>query len=196
MTVLELYRAQRDSLSQVQAAPPSPTFRVQYQPDAPPVHHTLFAILSSQAMVVGQEELDAIRAAVLSPPESPSPEVILEAVERVLPSLSNEVIAMSLQAMEQVLAQSSAPENLELNDVPPEVWAALCTVVPARGSTLTESISCSSSFAEARDNNHSGASSPMDDSPTNIITMPLFLPGSFQHIMICHSLHKSWASRC
>jgi hypothetical protein len=57
MTVLELYRAQRDTPSQVQAAPPSPTFVVQYQPDAPPVHHTLFAILSSQATVVAQEEL-------------------------------------------------------------------------------------------------------------------------------------------
>jgi hypothetical protein len=69
MTVLELYRAQRDTLSQAQdVPPPSPTFRVQYQPDAPPVYHTLFAILSSQATVVAQEELDAIRAAVPSPP--------------------------------------------------------------------------------------------------------------------------------
>jgi hypothetical protein len=86
MTVLELYRAQRDTPSQVQAAPPSPTFRVQYQPDAPPVFHTLFAILSSQATVVTQEELDTIREAVPSPPETPSPETILEAVERVLPA--------------------------------------------------------------------------------------------------------------
>ncbi|KAN0139705.1 hypothetical protein V8E53_002367, partial [Lactarius tabidus] len=89
MTVLELYRAQRDTLSQVQAAPPSPTFQVQYQPDTPLVSHMLFAILSSQAMVVAQEELDAIREAVPSPPETPSPEVIMEAVECVLPVLSN-----------------------------------------------------------------------------------------------------------
>ncbi|KAN0141436.1 hypothetical protein V8E53_000681 [Lactarius tabidus] len=87
MSVLELYRAQRDTLSQVQAAPPSPTFRVQYQPDAPPVHHTLFAILSSQATVVAQEEFDTIREAVPSPPETPSPETILEAVEQVWAAL-------------------------------------------------------------------------------------------------------------
>jgi hypothetical protein len=147
MTVLELYRAQRDTPSQVQAAPPSPTFRVQYQPDAPPVHHTLFAILSSQATVVAQEEFDAIRAAVPSPPETPSPETVLEAVERVLPALSNETVIRSVQAMEQVLGQSSDPNNLELNDVPQEVWAALCTAVPVRGSTLGASISRSSSFS-------------------------------------------------
>jgi hypothetical protein len=75
MTVLELYRAQRDTPSQAQVAPPSPTFQVQYQPDAPPVYHTLFAILSSQATVVAQEELDAIREAVPSPPETPLPKL-------------------------------------------------------------------------------------------------------------------------
>jgi hypothetical protein len=178
MTVLELYRAQRDTPSQVQATPPSPTFRVQYQPDAPPVHHTLFAILSSQAMVVAQEEMDAIREAVLSPLETPSPEVILEAVECVLPSLANEVVLKLVQAMEQVLNQSLAPDNLKLNNVPLEVWAALCTAVLARGSTLGNTISCSSSFAEARDNIQSGTSSPMDNSPTCIDIPPLFLPGS------------------
>ncbi|KAN0130021.1 hypothetical protein V8E53_012175 [Lactarius tabidus] len=178
MLVLELYRAQRDTPSQVQATPPSPTFRVQYQPDAPPVHHTLFAILSSQVTVVAQEELDAIRLAVPSPPETPSPEIILEAVEHVLPTLSNEVVAMSVQAMEQVLAQSSDLNSLELNDVPPEVWAALRTAVPARGSTLTNSISRSSSFVAARNNIGSGASSPMDDSPTHMAHTPLFLPGT------------------
>jgi hypothetical protein len=97
MTVLELYRAQRDTLSQVQAAPPSPTFRVQYQPDAPPVYHTLFAILSSQATVVAQEELDAIRAAVPSPPTTPSPDVVIDVVERVLPSLTHVEIGKGLQ---------------------------------------------------------------------------------------------------
>ncbi|KAN0138338.1 hypothetical protein V8E53_003801 [Lactarius tabidus] len=131
MTVLELYRVQRDTPSQAQVASPSPTFRVQYQPDAPPVYHTLFAILSSQATVVAQEELDAIRAAVPSPPETPSPETILEAVERVLPVLSNEAMNMSIQAMEHVLNQSTNPNELELNDVPQEVWAALRTAVPS-----------------------------------------------------------------
>jgi hypothetical protein len=151
MTVLELYRAQRDTPSQVQAAPPSPTFVVQYQPDAPPVHHTLFAILSSQATVVAQEEFDAIRIAVPSQPETPSPEIVLEAVERVLPTLANDAITMSVQAMEHVLARSSDPNNLELNDIPPEVWAALRTAVPVRGSSLSDNISRSSSFAEARE---------------------------------------------
>jgi hypothetical protein len=190
MTVLELYRAQRDTPSQVQAAPPSPTYRVQYQPDAPPVYHTLFAILSSQATVVPQEELDAIREAVPSPPEMPSPETVLEAVQRVLPVLSNEVMNMSIQAMEQVLNHSVNPNNLELNDVPQEVWAALRTAVPARGSTLNDSISRSSSFAEARESIGSGASSPMDDSPTHAnVTTPLFLAGSSTHGQHSASYH-------
>jgi hypothetical protein len=98
MTVLELYRAQRDTPSQAQVAPPSPTFQVQYQPDAPPVYHTLFAILSSQATVVAQEEFDAIREAVPSPPETPSPQVVLEAVERVLPVLTHDTVTMSIQS--------------------------------------------------------------------------------------------------
>jgi hypothetical protein len=161
---------------------------VQYQPDAPPVHHTLFAILSSQATVVSREEFEALRVAIPSPPETPSPEVILEAVERVIPSLSNEVIAMSIQAMEQVLADSSGPDNLELNNIPPEVWAALRTAVPARGSSLSETISHSSSFVEARDNTRLGASSPMDDSPTNVNT-PLFLAGSSSEGQISLSYH-------
>ncbi|KAN0135509.1 hypothetical protein V8E53_006788 [Lactarius tabidus] len=189
MTVLELYRAQRDTPSQVQAAPPSPTFQVQYQPDAPPVYHTLFAVLSSQAMVVAQEELDTIREAVPLPPDTPTPQVILEAVECVLPVLSNNVVTMSIQAMEQVLAQNSTPDNLELNDVPPEVWAALCTAVPARGSTLNESISCSSSFAKARETVRSNASLPMDDSPTQGGNTPLFLPGSSGEGQLSVSYH-------
>jgi hypothetical protein len=175
MMVLELYRAHRDTLSQVQAAPPSPTFQVQYQPDAPPVYHTLFAILSSQATVIPQEELDAIRAAVPSPPDTPSPETVLEAIERVLPSLPSEVVTMSVQAMEGVINHSTNSNALELNDIPQEVWAALRTAVPARGSTLNEAISCSSSFAEARDSTGSGASSPMDDSPAHANVTPLFL---------------------
>ncbi|KAN0130440.1 hypothetical protein V8E53_011703 [Lactarius tabidus] len=189
MTVLELYRAQRDTQSQVQAAPPSPTFWVQYQPDAPPVYHTLLAILSSQATVVAQEELDAIREAVPSLPNTPSPETILEAVECVLPSLLNEVTAMSIHAMEQVLAQSSAPNNLELNDVPPEVWAAPRSAVPVRGSSLNDSISRSSSFAEARESIQSGASSPMDNLPTNIVNTPLFLAGSSSEGQLSTSYH-------
>ncbi|KAN0133602.1 hypothetical protein V8E53_008590 [Lactarius tabidus] len=189
MTVLELYRAQRDTPSQVQAAPPSPTFVVQYQPDAPPVHHTLFAILSSQATVVAQEEYDAIRIAVPSQPETPSPEIVLEAVERVLPTLANDAITMSVQAMEQVLARSSNPDSLELNDIPPEVWAALRTAVPARGSSLSGNITRSSSFAEAREYQGSGHSSPMDDSPTHMTTTPLFLPGSSNEGLNSTSYH-------
>jgi hypothetical protein len=178
MSVLDLYRAQRDTPSQVQAAPPSPTFRVQYQPDAPPVYHTLFAVLSSQATVVDQEELDAIRAAVPSPPDTPSPEAVMEAVQCVLPSLNQDAIANSVIAMERVLAQSSAPNELELNDVPPEVWATLRVAVPLKGSSIHDSISRASSFAEARDSIHSANSSPMDDLPTNPLPPPLFLPGS------------------
>ncbi|KAN0134123.1 hypothetical protein V8E53_008060 [Lactarius tabidus] len=95
---------------------------------------------------------------------------------------------MSVQAMEQVLGRSSDPDNLELNDVPPEVWAALRTAVPARGSTLSESISCLTSFAEARDNNRSGASSPMDNSLTTA-NIPLFLPGSSNEGQLSTSYH-------
>ncbi|KAN0139706.1 hypothetical protein V8E53_002368, partial [Lactarius tabidus] len=91
--------------------------------------------------------------------------------------------------MEQVLAQSSAPNNLELNDVPPEVWAALCTAVPARGSTLNETISRSSSFAEAREPIQSGASSPMDDTPVHVANTPLFLPGSSGDSQLSVSYH-------
>ncbi|KAN0129433.1 hypothetical protein V8E53_012765 [Lactarius tabidus] len=188
MSVLELYRAQRDTPPQVQDAPPSPTFRVQYQPDAPPVYHTLFAVLSSQATVVAQEELDAIRAAVPSPPVTPSPEVVLEAVERVLPSLTHEAITNAVTAMEQVAAQSSAPNELELADVPPEVWAALRVAVPTKGSTIDNSISRAPSFTEARDSIHSAHSSPMDDSPMNP-TLPLFLPGSSGSDQLSVSYH-------
>ncbi|KAN0133614.1 hypothetical protein V8E53_008561 [Lactarius tabidus] len=85
---------------------------------------------------------------------------------------------MSIQAMEHVLNQSTNPNELELNDVPPEVWAVLRTAVPVRGSTLENSISRASSFAEARESTGSGASSPMDDSPTHANTTPLFLAGS------------------
>ncbi|KAN0141041.1 hypothetical protein V8E53_000797 [Lactarius tabidus] len=91
--------------------------------------------------------------------------------------------------MEQVLAQSLAPDELELNDVPPEVWAALCTAVPARGSTLNETISCSSLFAEARESIHSGTSSPMDTSPTNVATTPLFILGSSDEGQLSVSYH-------
>jgi hypothetical protein len=153
------------------------------------VHHTLFTILSSQATVVVQEELDAIREAVPSPPETPTLEIILEVVERVLPVLSNEVTNMLIQAMEQVLARSTDPNNLELNDVPPEVWAALHTAVPARGSTLNEAISHSSSFAEARESHGSGASSPMDDSPTHAVNTPLFLARSSTEGQLSVSYH-------
>ncbi|KAN0139521.1 hypothetical protein V8E53_002637 [Lactarius tabidus] len=186
--VLDLYRAQRDTPSQVQAAPPSPTFRVQYQLDAPPVYHTLFAVLSSQATVVAQEELDAIRAAVPSPPDTPSPEVVLEAIERVLPSLNQETIANSVRAMEQVMAQSANPDELELADVPPEVWAALRVAVPTKGSSINDSISRASSFAEARDSIRSANSSPMDDSPTNPLPL-LFLPGSSGSEQLSASYH-------
>jgi hypothetical protein len=128
-------------------------------------------------MVVAQEELDTIREAVPSPPETPSPQVVLEAVERVLPVLTPDTMSMSIRAMEQVLAQSSVPNELEINDVPPEVWAALRAAVPTWGSTINEAISCTPSFAEARDSARSNASSPMDDSPTSN-NPPLFLPGS------------------
>jgi hypothetical protein len=185
MTVLELYRAQRDTPSQVQDTPPSPTFRVQYQLDAPPVYHNLFTILSSQATVVAQEEFEAIRAAVLSPPDTPAPEVVLETVEWVLPSLAQDTLANSVIAMEHVLAQSSALNKLELEDVPPEVWAALRVAVPVRGSSIHDSISRTSSFAEARE---SGQSSPMDDSPTNVAP-PLFLPGSSGSEQLSASYH-------
>ncbi|KAN0135287.1 hypothetical protein V8E53_006852 [Lactarius tabidus] len=188
MTVLELYRAQRDTLSQVQDAPPSPTFRVQYQPDTPPVYHTLFAILSSQATVVAQEEMDAIREAVPSPPDTPTPEVILEAVERVLPVLTPDTINNSVHAMEQVLAQSSNPAGLELADVPPQVWAALRVAVPSKGSSIHDSISRASSFAEARDSIRSANLSPMNKSPTNA-PLPLFLPGSSGNEQLSTSYH-------
>ncbi|KAN0136092.1 hypothetical protein V8E53_005952 [Lactarius tabidus] len=188
MTVLELYRAQRDTPSQAQVAPPSPTFQVQYQPDAPPVYHTLFAILSSQATVVAQEELDTIREAIPSPPETPSPHVVIEAVERVLPVLSHDTVNRSIRAMEQILVQSSAPNELEINDVPPEVWAVLRTAVPTRGSTINEAISRTPSFAEARDSTQSNASSPMDDSPTSN-NPPLFLPGSSGEDQLSVSYH-------
>ncbi|KAN0132477.1 hypothetical protein V8E53_009736 [Lactarius tabidus] len=189
MTVLELYRAQRDTPSQVQdAPPPSPTFRVQYQPDAPPVYHTLFQILSSQATVVAQEEFDAIREAVPSPPDTPTPEVILEAVERVLPVLTSDTINASVQAMEQVLAQSSNPAGLELADVPPQVWAALRVAVPSKGSSIHDSISRASSFAEARDSIRLANSSPMNKSPTHA-QPPLFLPGSSGNEQLSTSYH-------
>jgi hypothetical protein len=110
-------------------------------------------------------------------------------VERVLPVLSNEVTVMSIQAMERVLNQSANPDNLELNDVPPEVWAALCTAVPTRGSTLNNSISRSSSFAEARESVQSGASSPMDNLPTHANATPLFLAGSSQEGQLSASYH-------
>ncbi|KAN0131518.1 hypothetical protein V8E53_010626 [Lactarius tabidus] len=189
MTVLELYRVQRDTLSQAQVAPPSPTFQVQYQPDAPLVYHTLFAILSSQATVVAQEELDAIRVAVLSPPETPPPQVILEAVERVLPVLTHDTMSMSIRAMEQVLAQSSAPNELEISDVPPEVWAALHSAVPTWGSTINEVISRTPSFTEVRESARSNASSPIDDSPTHANNTPLFLPGSSGENQLSMSYH-------
>ncbi|KAN0136211.1 hypothetical protein V8E53_006071 [Lactarius tabidus] len=154
----------------------------------PPVYHTLFEILSSQATVVAQEEFDAIRAAVPSPPDTPTPEVVLEAVERVLPSLDQESIANSVRVMEQVMAQSENPNELDLTDVPPEVWAALRVAVPSKGSTINESISRASSFAEARDSIRSANSSPMDDSPTNPLP-PLFLPGSSGSEQLSASYH-------
>ncbi|KAN0141595.1 hypothetical protein V8E53_000057 [Lactarius tabidus] len=189
MSVLDLYRAQRDTPSQVQdAPPPSPTFRVQYQPDAPPVYHTLFAILSSQATVVAQEEMDAIRAAVPSPPNTPTPEVILEAVERVLPALTPDTINSSVLAMERIVAESSNPADLELADIPPQVWAALRVAVPSKGSSIHDSISRASSFAEARDSIRSAESSPMNESPTNG-PLPLFLPGSSGNEQLSTSYH-------
>jgi hypothetical protein len=96
---------------------------------------------------------------------------------------------MSIHAMEQVLAQSSAPNNLKLNDVPPEVWAAPRSAVPVRGSSLNDSISRSSSFAEARESIQSGASSPMDNLPTNIVNTPLFLAGSSSEGQLSTSYH-------
>ncbi|KAN0142041.1 hypothetical protein V8E53_000503 [Lactarius tabidus] len=85
---------------------------------------------------------------------------------------------MLVQAMEGILNQSANSDALELNNIPQEVWAALRTAVPARGSSLNEAISRSSLFAEARESTGSGASLPMDNSPAHANITPLFLARS------------------
>jgi hypothetical protein len=83
ITVLELFRAQRDSQVNPQAPPPSPSLEVHYLPDSEPL--ALGDILSSQVTFVTNQEFEQLRQAVPSQPEGHPPSAMVEAARIALP---------------------------------------------------------------------------------------------------------------
>jgi hypothetical protein len=86
ITVLELFRAQRDSQVNPQAPPPSPSLAVQLLPDNDTM--ALGDILSSQITFVSNGEFEQFRQVVPSQPLGLPPLALLEAARIAIPFLS------------------------------------------------------------------------------------------------------------
>jgi hypothetical protein len=174
ITVLELFRAQRDSQVNPQAPPPSPSLEVHYLPNTEPI--ALGDVLSSQVTFVTSQELELIRQVVPSQPLEHHPLAMVEAARVALPYLGTDLINSSIGIMETIANSTDAP-TLPVAAVPPEIWAALRAAIPSQGSRLSSAVASSPAFSTARTTN-SGSSSPMDASPTNMALPPLFLEAS------------------
>jgi hypothetical protein len=174
ISVLELFRAQRDSQVNPQAPPPSPSLAVQLLPDNDTM--ALGDILSSQITFVSNGEFEQLRQVIPSQPTGLPPLALLEAARIAIPFLSGDLVISSLGILENIAAHNDA-STLPVSAVPPEVWAALRSAIPSQGSRLSSIVASSPAFSTARVS-VSGNSSPMDDSPTNTPFPPLFLEAS------------------
>ncbi|KAN0128913.1 hypothetical protein V8E53_013286 [Lactarius tabidus] len=174
ITVLELFRAQRDSQVNPQAPPPSPSLSVHYLPDNEPL--ALGDILSSQITFVTNQEYEQLRQVVPSQPQGLPPLALVEAARIALPFLNSDLVNSSISIMEQI-GQHTDISTLPVASVPPEIWAALRAAIPSQGSRLSSVVTSSPAFSTARIS-VSGNSSPMEDSPTNTAPPPLFLEAS------------------
>ncbi|KAN0138735.1 hypothetical protein V8E53_003723 [Lactarius tabidus] len=174
ISVLELFRAQRDTQIHPQAPPPSPSVEVHFLPDDELL--ALGDILSSQITFVTNQEFEQLRQIVPSQPQGLLPAALLEAARVAVPFLTNDLIQSSIGIMEAIANRTDA-NNLPVASVPPEIWAALRAAIPSQGSRLSSAVASSPAFSTARITN-SGSSSPMDDSPTNTALPPLFLEAS------------------
>ncbi|KAN0137679.1 hypothetical protein V8E53_004504 [Lactarius tabidus] len=174
ISVLELFRAQRDSQIHPQAPPPSPSLEVYQSQDNEPL--ALGDVLSSQITFVTNQEFEQLRQLVPSQPQGLPPLALLEAARIAIPFLSNDLINSSIEIMDNIAKHNDA-NTLPVASVPPEIWAALRAAIPSQGSRLSSAVARSPSFSTAR-TPASGNSSPMDDSPINMPPPPLFLEAS------------------
>jgi hypothetical protein len=174
ITVLELFRAQRDSQVLAQAAPPSPSSTVYNLPNNEQL--ALGDVLSSQVTFVSNTEYEQLRQLVPSQPDGIPHEAMVEAVRVAVPFLSNDLLISSISIMENIGAHTDIA-TLPVAAVPPEVWAALRAAIPTQGSRLSSTVTRSPAFSTAR-SLISRTSSPMEDSPTNTPLPPLFLEAS------------------
>ncbi|KAN0142038.1 hypothetical protein V8E53_000500 [Lactarius tabidus] len=164
ISVLELFRAQRDSQVHPQAPPPLTLTRA------------LGDVLSSQVTFVTNQEFEQLQQLVPSQPQGHPPAAMLEAARVAVPYLSNDLINSSIAIMENIANHTDA-NTLPVTAVPPEIWAALRAAIPSQGSRLSSAVASSPAFSTARPD-VSGSSSPMDDSPINTPLPPLFLEAS------------------
>jgi hypothetical protein len=171
ITVLELFRAQRDSQVNPQAPPPSPSLSVHYLPDNEPL--ALGDILSSQITFITNQEFEQLHQIVLSQPLGLPPAAMIEAARIAVLFLANNLINSSIAIMENIVNHNDV-SMLPVAAVPLEIWAALRAAIPSQGSRLSSAVASSPAFSTARIT-VSGNSSPMDDSPTNTPLPPLFL---------------------
>ncbi|KAN0130580.1 hypothetical protein V8E53_011666 [Lactarius tabidus] len=177
VTMLELFRAQRDSQVLAQAAPPSPSLAVRYHNDIDSL--PLGDILSSQITFVTDTEFEQLRQLVPSQQDGVPLEAMINATRIALPYLSTDLLISSIGIMENIGAHTDI-SSLPVAAVPPEIWAALRAGVPSQGSRLSEAVASSPAFSTARVS-LSGQSSPMDDSPVDMTIPPLFLEASASH---------------
>ncbi|KAN0130020.1 hypothetical protein V8E53_012174 [Lactarius tabidus] len=174
ISVLELFRAQRDSQTHPQAPPPSPSLEVHYLPDNELL--ALGDVLLSQITFVTSQEFEQLWQLVPSQPQGLPPAALLEAARIVVPFLTNDLINSSIAIMENIANHTDA-NTLPVASVPPEFWAALRAAIPSQGSRLSSAVASSPAFSTARITT-SGSSLLMDDSPTNTPFPPLFLEAS------------------
>ncbi|KAN0130662.1 hypothetical protein V8E53_011555 [Lactarius tabidus] len=171
ITVLELFRAQRDSQVLAQVAPPSPSLTVHHLPNNEQLAPG--DVLSSQVTFVSNSEYNQLCQLVPSQPEGIPHEAMVEAAQVAVPFLTNDLLLSSISIMENI-GNHTDLATLQVAAVLPEVWAALRAAIPSQGSRLSSAVASSPAFSTACVTT-SGTSSPMEDSPTNTPFPPLFL---------------------
>jgi hypothetical protein len=182
-TVLDILKAERDAFPRV-------------QPDSQPITRwqssqteLLWDIMAGRSELIPDDELEAIRKAVPSPPMSQEHSNNLATA---VPLLDQATIHQTISTMEgaQLASQGGLPA---LASVPLEFWEALRKVArPPPASRLPEALTRSTSFSQARDPAASGGSSPMDiSSPSSRLpTIPLS-PGAHPDAPIVLSSDES-----
>ncbi|KAN0139523.1 hypothetical protein V8E53_002639, partial [Lactarius tabidus] len=178
ITVLELFRAQRDSQVLAQAEPPPSLSLTVYR-----LHNNeqfaLGDVLSSQVTIVSDHELEQLQQLVPSQQEGIPQEAMVNAARVALPYLDIDLIISSIGIMENIGTRTDI-STLPVAAVPPKVWGALRAAIPSQGSRLSSAVANSPAFSIARVTS-SGYSSPMDDLPTGTPIPPLFLEAPASH---------------